>query len=126
MKILILVLAVFAIGCDRLFPVDVGTSSARGVVRRIDYVNHMITLDHERIPNLLEAMTFAYPVRKDSLMNGLLPQDTVAFTLTESSPGNFVVQSLRRVGIPKTRTVPILTPKGAPIASTTKKSAAKR
>ena len=91
--LLFLVLA----GCNRLYPVDVGVGTGRGVVRRVDFEHHMITLSHGTIPNLLNAMTYAYPVKSDSIMKGLKALDTVSFTIQEIKPGSFVVLSTKKI-----------------------------
>jgi Cu/Ag efflux protein CusF len=85
------------VSCDKLFPVDVGQSSGRGVVRRVDSVNHQVTLAHGTIPNLLHPMTYAYPVKNDAVMNGIHEGDTVSFTIEETQPGAFRVLSMKRI-----------------------------
>ena len=84
-------------GCDKFYPVDVGVSTGKGIVRRADFEHHMITLSYGTIPNLLHPMTYAYPVKNDSIMKGLKPEDTVSFTIQEMKPGSFVVLSMKKI-----------------------------
>lgn len=83
--------------CDKIFPVDVGEGQAKGTVLRVDTVHYQVTLDHEEVPNLIEAMTFSYPVKDRAMLRDLHPLDTVIFTLKETSPGSFEVESIRRI-----------------------------
>src|SRR5438045_2229588 len=80
-------------GCSKLFPVDTGISSGRGIVRRIDFEHHQVTLAHGTVPNLLHPMTYAYQVKNDSIMKPLSEGDTVSFTIEESEPGTFRILS---------------------------------
>jgi Cu/Ag efflux protein CusF len=85
------------IGCSKILPVDTGTGTGRGIVRRIDFEHHLITLEHGRVVNLLNPMTFSYAVKSDDIMRPLHEGDTVAFTIQENPPGEFRVLSLKRV-----------------------------
>ncbi len=96
-KSFLLLLAASLMSCSKLFPVDVGTGEGRGIVRRIDFEHHMITLSHGRIPNLLNPMTYAYALKNDSIMRGLSDGDTVSFTIEESQPGTFRILSLKKI-----------------------------
>jgi Cu/Ag efflux protein CusF len=91
------VLLVLLPSCNKLFPVDVGQSGGRGIVRRIDTVNHQVTLSHGTIQNLLHPMTYAYPVSDDNVMRGVKEGDTVSFTIEETKPGSFRVLSLKQI-----------------------------
>jgi Cu/Ag efflux protein CusF len=93
---LILLTAAVA-SCDKIFPVDVGQGDAKGTVLRVDTVHYLVTIDHEEIPNLIQAMTFSYPVKNRAMLRDLRPLDTVMFTLKELSPGNFEVESIRKI-----------------------------
>jgi protein SCO1/2 len=84
--------------CSKLFPVDVGQGQANGVVLQVDTVHDLVTLDHDQIPDLIEGMTFAYPVKSPTLLTDLHPLDSVHFTLKETSPGDFEVESITKVG----------------------------
>ena len=102
----LLLISLLLVGCNKLYPVDVGVSTGRGIVRRVDFEHHMITLSHGTIPNLLHPMTYAYPVKSDSIMKGLKLEDTVSFTIQETKPGSFLVLSMKKVHGPFTRARP--------------------
>lgn len=85
------------LGCSKLFPVDTGTGTGRAIVRRIDYDHHLITLEHGRVANLLNPMTYSYVVRSDSIMRPINEGDTVSFTIQEQPPGTFRVLSLTKI-----------------------------
>jgi Cu/Ag efflux protein CusF len=42
-------------------------------------------------------MTYAYSVKNDTMMNGLAPGDSVSFTIQETQPGAFRIESVRRM-----------------------------
>jgi Cu/Ag efflux protein CusF len=87
--------------CNKFLPVDVGQGQGHGLVLRVDTVHSQVTIDHEEIPNLIEGMTFSYPVKDRSLLRGLHPLDSVTFTLKETSPGNFEVEAIHVESHPK-------------------------
>jgi Cu/Ag efflux protein CusF len=95
---LAVLLVASCLGCNKLFPVDVGQGQAKGMVLRIDTVHNLVTLDHDEIPNLIEGMTFSYPVKDGRMLRQVHLLDTVIFTLRETSPGSFEVESMRKVG----------------------------
>ena len=84
-------------GCSKISSVDVGVGTGRGIVRRIDYEHHLITLEHGRVTNLLNPMTYSYAVRSDSIMKPIADGDTVSFTMKEDPPGQFMVLSLKKI-----------------------------
>ena len=86
--------------CSKLMPVDVGTGEGRGIVRRIDFEHHEVTLSHGTVPNLLHQMTYAYAVKSDSIMRSVKEGDTVSFTIEESQPGTFRVLSMKQIHPP--------------------------
>jgi Cu/Ag efflux protein CusF len=92
-----LILMSFVTGCTKIFPVDTGVGTGRGIVRRIDFDHHLITLEHGRITNLLNPMTYSYSVRSDSIMKPINEGDTVSFSIEEKPPGTFVVLSLQKI-----------------------------
>src|ERR1041385_1973226 len=85
------------IGCSKVSSVDQGVGTGRGIVRRIDFDHHLITLEHGPVTNLLNPMTYSYAVRTDSIMKPVAEGDTVAFTMMEKPPGQFVVLSLKKI-----------------------------
>lgn len=87
---------VFA-GCGKLVPADAGIGTGRGIVRRLDFEHHEVTLSHGTVPHLLHSMTFAYPVSNDSILRMVKEGDTVSFTIEESQPGAFRVLSMKQI-----------------------------
>ncbi|MDP4198364.1 MAG: copper-binding protein [Bacteroidota bacterium] len=85
------------LGCNKLFPVDTGTGSGRGIVRRIDYEHHLITLEHGTVPKLLSPMMYSYPLISDSIMKPIKEGDTVHFTIEELKLGEFRVLTLQKI-----------------------------
>ncbi|HEX5315674.1 MAG TPA: copper-binding protein [Candidatus Kapabacteria bacterium] len=83
-------------GCSKLVP-DVGTGTGRGIVRRLDFEHHEVTLSHGTVPHLLHPMTYAYVVSNDSIMRTVREGDTVSFTIEESHPGTFRVLSMKPI-----------------------------
>jgi len=106
MRKLLFVTFIIIAGCNKLYPVDVGVDSGRGIVRRVDFEHHMVTLSHGTVPNLLHPMTYAYPVKTDSLMRGLQPNDTISFTIQEIKPGSFLILSMKKIHGPFRRVGP--------------------
>jgi Cu/Ag efflux protein CusF len=92
------VLAVVSLfGCKKYTSVDVGVGTGRGIVRRIDTEHHLITLEHGPVTNLLNPMTYSYAVTNNSIMQPFAEGDTVAFTMKEEPPGQFIVLSLKKI-----------------------------
>ena len=59
----------------------------RGTVVRVDAPDGQVTLQHEAIPGLMEAMTMAYPVTDHSALSELHPGDKIIATvLADPSP----------------------------------------
>ena len=59
----------------------------RGIVVRVDSQDGQVTLQHEAIPGLMEAMTMPYPVTDRSALSELHPGDKIMATvLADSSP----------------------------------------
>lgn len=94
---LVIAVSIAFCSCSKLFPVDVGEGQAQGTVLRVDTVHNQVTLDHKEIPNLIEAMTFSYPVKDRALLRNIHPLDTVLFTLKETAPGSFEIEAIRPV-----------------------------
>ena len=59
----------------------------RGIVVRVDSQDGQVTLQHDAIPGLMEAMTMAYPVTDRSALSELHPGDKIMATiLADPSP----------------------------------------
>ncbi len=69
--------------------------NGRGVVKSIDREHSIVVLDHEAIPNLMEAMAMPFVVERQALLDVAKPGDAVDFTL-EYKLGVLKITSLRR------------------------------
>ncbi len=85
----------FLLGCPSsdLSPVGEG----QGRVLRIDTVHTMITLDHNRIPAMMQSLVMSYPVSNPGLFNGLSVGDSVAFALHSLGSGKYMVTAIKKV-----------------------------
>ncbi len=84
--------------CQKLFPVDSGVGTGKGIVRRVDTVHHLITLSHGTVGTILHPMTYAYPVKSNAMMKNFAEGDSVNFSIHELKPGVFLVESLTKRG----------------------------
>jgi hypothetical protein len=50
---------------------------------------------------MMQPFVMSYPVENVSMLNGLHVNDSVRFTLTNSSPGTYVVTAIERLKPPK-------------------------
>jgi protein SCO1/2 len=68
-----------------------------GVVTDLDVASAAVTLDHEAIPGLMDAMEMAYRVRSPSLIDGLHKGDKIEFTVEGST---YVIVGVKKAGRP--------------------------
>lgn len=61
------------------------------IVRAIDTTGKTITLDHNTIPGIMDAMTMQYPVSDAAMLRVANVGDSVTFTLQERGEGNYIV-----------------------------------
>jgi Cu/Ag efflux protein CusF len=66
-----------------------------GIVKKIEPATRQLTLDHEEIPGLMDAMTMTFDVEVDVPLEGLQPEDEVDFQVQEKH-GRMVVTEIRR------------------------------
>src|ERR1700733_12922988 len=95
--ILYLFVATSLLSCSKFYPVDTGVGTGKGIVRRVDSVHRQLTLAHGTVSKLLHPMTYAYPVKNDAMLVGLVPGDSVTFSIEERAPGDFMIQSVRKI-----------------------------
>ncbi|MDP4200239.1 MAG: copper-binding protein [Bacteroidota bacterium] len=76
-------------------PVKQGTGL--GKVQGMDTALHTITLAHNDIPGIMDAMTMEYTLGRPELARGLASGDSVRFTLQEPTTGTFVVSSIEKL-----------------------------
>ncbi|HWF43943.1 MAG TPA: copper-binding protein [Candidatus Kapabacteria bacterium] len=69
----------------------------RGLVQAIDSSGKSVTLDHNDIPGIMDAMAMSYPVESPQLLQGVKPGDSVIFTLKEPEPGEYVVSAISSI-----------------------------
>jgi protein SCO1/2 len=72
-----------------------------GQILAVDTTRNELTINHEDIPNLMPAMTMAYPVATPALMQGRTPGETIKGTLEVDANGG------RLVSIEHTGTAPL-------------------
>jgi Cu/Ag efflux protein CusF len=96
--VLLLTFALFYVGCIDLDGVDLPQSAnGSGVVKRIDIEHNQITIDHDKVEPIIDALTMAYPVQSLAMMDSIKDGDSVAFALREDAPGEFLITSLRKL-----------------------------
>ena len=67
-----------------------------GVVTHIPDDKKMVYLSHNDIPGIMEAMTMPYQVSSPDLLKEIKEGDSVDFTLTKTSLGDFVVTAIKK------------------------------
>lgn len=94
------------------------THAARGLVLATDPASRTITVSHEAIPGVMDAMVMPFAVRAAKDLEGLVPGDRIAFRLKVGKESSVVdrvrVLSAAREdeGLTSTPAVPALTPLG--------------
>lgn len=97
MLVALMTFALFYVGCIDLHEVEFPLiAKADGVVKRLDYENRQITIDHGKVGEIIDPLTMAYPVKDVQLMDSIRDEDSIVFTLVESGPGDFLVTSIDR------------------------------
>ncbi|HEV2319014.1 MAG TPA: SCO family protein [Verrucomicrobiae bacterium] len=71
--------------------------SARGVVEKIAPDGHTATINTDRIPGYMDAMTMDYPVLNSNDLNGVSSGDIVHFTLIVSNDTDWI-EGIHRTG----------------------------
>lgn len=70
------------------------SGTTRGVVVGVDRAAGEITLDHEAVPGLMEAMKMPFPVADPKILEGVQPGQQVEFDV-EYRGGMYTVQAIR-------------------------------
>jgi protein SCO1/2 len=70
------------------------SGSTRGVVVAVNRDAGEITLDHEAVPGLMEAMKMPFPVADPKILEGVQPGQQVEFDV-EYRGGMYTVQAIR-------------------------------
>jgi Cu/Ag efflux protein CusF len=96
--VLLLTFALFYVGCVDLDGVDLPRSEkGSGIVKRVDTEHKQITIEHEKVGEIIDALTMAYPVQSLSMMDSIRDEDSVRFTLREDAPGEFLITTLEKI-----------------------------
>ena len=74
-----------------------GRTPAQGTVTAVDAAARKITIDHEDIPGLMEAMTMPFEVAPGVVLEGLEPGTAVDFEVSRAA-GGYTVTKLLRAG----------------------------
>ncbi|MEM4251406.1 MAG: copper-binding protein [Candidatus Bathyarchaeia archaeon] len=66
-------------------PVVVRKFETRGRVEAVDAKTGKITIDHEKIPDYMDAMTMSFTVKETAMLEGLTAGDTISFTIEDAA-----------------------------------------
>lgn len=80
-------------------PVVVRKFETRGRVEMVDVKTGKITVDHEKIPGYMDAMTMSFTVKEPSMLEGLATGDTISFTI-EDAAGIARIVAIRKEAAP--------------------------
>ncbi|MDB6057570.1 MAG: Redoxin domain protein [Verrucomicrobiales bacterium] len=84
-RVLLLVVALIAIaicGCNKPVPAEHPKSySVRGIVKEVEPANKTVTVQHEKIPGYMEAMTMPFDVKNTNELRGLKAGDRISFRM---------------------------------------------
>jgi len=69
----------------------------RGVIKGVDSSMKTVTLSHNNIPGIMEAMAMEYNLERLDLLSGVKIGDSVVFTLQDRGEGNFVVTKMTTI-----------------------------
>ena len=67
-----------------------------GVVIKISKDKKFITLDHNDIPDIMDAMAMEYPMQSADLLKDIHVKDSVSFTLTKTPESQYMVTSIHK------------------------------
>jgi Cu/Ag efflux protein CusF len=77
-------------------PQVVGQGDGHGVVKAMSAKDSSVTLDHNTIPGVMDAMAMQYKIDKPDMLSGLSVGDSVNFTLQDRGEGNYVVTAIKK------------------------------
>ncbi|MEP7234061.1 MAG: copper-binding protein [Ignavibacteriota bacterium] len=72
------------------------SGTGMGIVTDISPDRKFITLDHNDIPMIMDAMAMEYPVENPELLKGIKKNDSVDFTLVKTPESQYVVTVIRK------------------------------
>jgi protein SCO1 len=69
--------------------------SVKGVVKGLKPAEKLVTIEHEKIPDYMDAMTMDFEVRNTNELNGLQTNDYIAFRMTVTDKEGWIDQIAR-------------------------------
>jgi Cu/Ag efflux protein CusF len=68
-----------------------------GKIAGLDTALHTVTLSHNDVPGIMEAMTMEYTLEKPEMAKGFAVGDSVKFTMKEPATGTFVISRMEKL-----------------------------
>lgn len=68
-----------------------------GKIAGLDTALHTVTLSHNDVPGIMEAMTMEYTLEKPELAKGVAVGDSVKFTMKEPTTGTFLISAIQKL-----------------------------
>jgi protein SCO1/2 len=105
--------AVFVSGCGRTstpesaakptntavsLPSDAKTFQVKGVVKEVLPANSQVRIEHEKIPDYMDAMTMLFDVKDTNELSGLAPGDNISFRMIVTEDDGWI-DRVTRLGI---------------------------
>lgn len=94
LSIAALLISTFTIGCGKATP-PTQMFDLQGKVVAVNLKKKSVTLNHDRIPDLLEPRKRNFDVASDDLLEGLKAGDTVSGKL-RVAPGDYTITELQK------------------------------
>ena len=76
---------------------QVTSGQGRGLVIATKPETKTLTVAHNDIPGIMDAMTMDYPVENAALLTGISKGDSIAFTVKMPSAGEFMVTQISKI-----------------------------
>jgi Cu/Ag efflux protein CusF len=68
-----------------------------GKIAGLDTALHTVTLSHNDVPGIMEAMTMEYTLEKPEIAKGFAVGDSVKFTMKEPTTGTFLISKMDKL-----------------------------
>ena len=72
------------------------SGNGMGVVEHISIDRKFVTLAHNDIPGIMNAMAMEYPVQSPDLLKNIHEKDSVSFTLTKTPESQYMVTDINK------------------------------
>ncbi|SRR5581483_3052345 len=69
----------------------------KGLVRAVDTTGKTVTIEHNTVPGVMDAMTMQYPVADPASLRTIAVGDSVHFTLQDLGQGNYRVTNITAI-----------------------------